>query len=153
MAKYNELAYASAVTRVRAIQNRQLDKIAAEKMITAKTESEAIQVLTDLGWAGADDYETMLKQEMSRTISLVEELGGGSVLDFRVKYDFHNLKVLIKSQLLGTDEDDMLIRYGNYKVDTLRQALLDRDYRALAPKVAEAIESAFDHYARLKIRR
>lgn len=148
---YNEYDYACAVGRLRALENHLLTAGDFEKLLAAPNTEEAVNALISFGFEAADSFEEMIEKEVSNVFSLIESLGGREFLKTqRVKYDYHNLKVLTLAQLTKQNGDGLLIDLGNISVSTLKNAVISRDYRELYENMRSAVEGAYDVYARLK---
>ena len=50
---------------------------------------------------------------------------------FRLKYDYHNAKVLLKSEAQGISADELLLDLGRVPARELREKLLASDFRGL----------------------
>ena len=87
--------------RIHAMEGRLLTRDRMDRMIDAREESEALKVLTECGYGGAEglraqDVERVLATARAETF---QELSTAApdprVVDvFRLKYDYHNAKVL-----------------------------------------------------------
>ena len=147
---YNELDYTSAVARLRALEIRLLGKTDYEKLITAGSVEEAMDILANSGWKASDDYQDMLSGELAGVFSLIERLGGGLFLKTqRLKYDYLNLKALIKSELTGQSPDGLLTEFGSIPVSELQNAVLNRDYKMLPKNMKTAISEAYEQFSRI----
>jgi V/A-type H+-transporting ATPase subunit C len=148
---YNMLDYTAAVARLRTLETRILGAVELDKLLNSSSEDEAVKLLGNLGWNVSDDCEEMLGFEMANVFSLIESLGGGEFLKTqRIKYDYHNLKVLIKSELTQQSSDDLMINFGSIKAFDLKNAVLNRDYHVLTPAMRLALPQAYEQYARVK---
>lgn len=148
--RYNELDYTYAVARLRALETHLIGTGELEKLLNASTADDAAKSLVSLGWKNGRDFEEMLYYELEGVFSLLESLGGGDFLKTqRVKYDYHNLKVLIKSELTKQDGDEILVDFGNIKASVMKSAVINRDYRELTEAMAEAIPLAYERYSRV----
>jgi V/A-type H+-transporting ATPase subunit C len=67
-----------------------------------------------------------------------------------IKYDFHNLKVLIKAKLLEKNFDDMLITVGTMELKKLKNAIEDSNYRDLLSILRITIENVFEDFSKEK---
>ncbi|OQB14811.1 MAG: V-type sodium ATPase subunit C [Firmicutes bacterium ADurb.Bin193] len=147
--KYKELDYTYAVARLRALENNLLEANGLEKLLSAASADEAAKHLQTIGWKGGN-FEEMLQSELEGLFSLIESLGGGEFLKTqRVKYDYHNLKVLIKSELTKQNGDNLIMNLGNIGADIIKNAVINRDYRLLSEDIKSAIALAYEQYARI----
>ncbi|NPV54426.1 MAG: hypothetical protein HPY71_13070 [Firmicutes bacterium] len=99
-----ESKYAYAVARTRVLETRLLDWGRLDRMLDAPDVDEALKVLQETEYSvSASDYEAMLSNELKRIYAVLAEMAPdpGLIRIFLVRYDFHNLKVLLKAHLLG----------------------------------------------------
>ena len=101
--KENDYLYSSA--RIRALERTLLTRDRIERMLDSKTASEAAKVLSECGYEDIpsitrESLETMLSKERSRVYSLLRSfVPHREIIDFfRVKYDYHNLKAIVKAE-------------------------------------------------------
>ena len=119
--KRKDTDYVYLSTRVKAMERGLLDRARAERVLAAPTEEAAARVLQECGYpdlAGVTGraLEAALAQ---RQREMLEDLAGDlpdrTVLDlFRAQVDYHNAKVLVKAQALGTDPTRLLLVGGRY---------------------------------------
>ena len=105
----NETVYAYAVGRVRALETRLLDKGKLERMVEAASGEEALKVLSETDYANLVaeqasiyDFENILQKEIVNVFSLMRKISPQPSLTdlLSLKYDVHNLKVLLKANAL-----------------------------------------------------
>ena len=61
---------------------------------------------------------------------------------FKVKYDYHNVKVLLKSEARGVEANDLLVDTGRVSPETLQDCVRTSDFQGLPGRLAEAIVRA-----------
>ena len=59
-----------------------------------------------------------------------------------IRYDFHNLKVLIKGEYLGDDYQGITMDLGDVPIDRIKRAVSEMDYKDLPPALKKAGEEA-----------
>lgn len=147
----SENKYLYAVTRIRALETKLLDKAKIERMIEAKNAEEVIKVLYETDYAGSisemngiEDYETVLSKEVAKTYGIIREVTPTPELTdiFLYKYDIHNLKTLLKSSFLGEENDSLLTAVGTIPVQKLKEMVKERDFKDLHPIMRECVEEA-----------
>ena len=131
--------YAYAVGRLRALEVKLLDSTAIARLLEAESASELLKTLSEGEYEGSlsnikepADFETALNVEMERIYNLIDELSLDPQLTeiFRAKWDFHNLKVLLKSSFLeesDSNRDDILITSGLIPIESLKSAVEPED--------------------------
>jgi len=141
-------AYAAA--HIFALENKLLSRDKVERMVEAASASEVLKVLSETEYATSvselaqpHDYEEMLSGEIQRLYDFFQTISPDPQITnlFFVKYDFHNLKVLLKARYLGREQDELLIKSGgNLPLDLLKEAIKEEDYSQLPEYIRKALE-------------
>lgn len=147
-----ETRYAYSVARVRVAELNMLTKNRLERMLDGPKVSNAVRVLNEAGYPESHDYEDMLRGETSALYEYLREISPEpEIFDiFAYRYDSHNIKVLLKAELSGTDHEGLLAENGVIDKNALSVMVRERDMRKLPPEFARAIEQSLDTYARTK---
>ena len=102
-AKIKDTDYLVISARIRSLERNLLDRARCERMLEAPNVQEAARVLTEPGYREFDvkDSDSLNRALLQRRVDLFAELSGslpdGRILDvFKLPYDYHNIKVLIK---------------------------------------------------------
>jgi V/A-type H+/Na+-transporting ATPase subunit C len=141
--------YLYSVTRTRTLETKLLDSNKIERMVETKTAEDVIKILGETEYANlisemkhSLDYETIISKEIENTYKYMREiLPEPELVDiFLLKYDIHNLKVLLKSTLLGEDHDFLLRDLGITPVNKLKENLKEKDFRTFHPIIAAGLE-------------
>jgi V/A-type H+-transporting ATPase subunit C len=149
--------YAYAVSRIRAIERKMLDKQKFDRMIDAKTPEEALKVLTEAGYGFEDseqgnvyDYERMLQEESKKVYALLQEIAPQpEMFDlFLILNDYHNIKVLLKGEFSGNLDESLLLDFSLIPPSELKIKLQERKWDDLPPTMKEAIEETIETYNR-----
>ncbi|HCW03840.1 MAG TPA: V-type ATP synthase subunit C [Clostridium sp.] len=147
----NNMVFTSVIPRLRVLETRLLDKAKLDRMIDSNSPWEAVKVLQESEYAAhmsqvkrAEDYEEMLSAELKRVYKLLYEISPEkSVVDvMSVRYDYHNIKVLLKAKTLKEDFSQLLLPIGMVELDKLKAAVLNETYSDLPKIMASAIEEA-----------
>ncbi|MDZ7542526.1 V-type ATP synthase subunit C, partial [Clostridium perfringens] len=116
------MKFTQAVSRIWVLETRLLDKAKIDRMIEAPSANEVLRILNETEYSNAsanvkrsEDYEEILTAELKRVYDLVYEISPVKevVKLMSLKYDYHNIKVLLKGNVLGKDLSSMLIQLGN----------------------------------------
>ncbi len=106
--KIKDTDYLFLSAYIHARESRLVGKERLERMLEAKSPQDAFKVLEECGWApqgGADaaQLDQILADKREEAFSDMRNLAPDpKIVDlFRVKYDYHNAKVLIKSHCQG----------------------------------------------------
>ena len=121
-----------------------------ERMIDSATAADAAKVLTEIGYAEFDassqrELGAVLAQEQEKLFQdLYRFVPDRAVVDvFKVKYDYHNLKALMKARATGTDAPDrLLLDAGRVSAEDMRRAVWEGDYSQLPPALRQAAGEA-----------
>ena len=121
----------------------------AQRMLDAPTFEEAAKLLTDCGYpdlsqATADEIEQVLAQQRDAVLKEMETLAPDKaiVTAFRVKYDYHNVKAVLKAEAMGTDAAHLLTGCGRVSPGKLVAACQEGRYVDLPPVLAKATQEA-----------
>ncbi|WP_326911093.1 V-type ATP synthase subunit C [Sedimentibacter sp. MB31-C6] len=158
MAKIKDTDYLFSTARVRSIEKYMLTHEKVEKMIDAKTTEDALKVLYDSNYGdvneqiSVNDYEKLLTQEHKKTydfiMSIAPELDNFNM--FLYTYDYHNLKVIMKSEYLGIDSSDLLVNTGSIDIKKLNYAVKERDFSGLTENMALALKEIIEVFPKNK---
>ena len=117
--------YGQSVVTIRVLEKRLLTKNRLERMIESETCEEVLKLLSETEYSqdmtdiqNSRDYEKILKRETERVFSLVRNMSKNKeVVDIlSLKYDYHNLKVLIKSKVFEKDNTNLLMNAGTIDI-------------------------------------
>lgn len=127
MSHKKDTDFMSISARVRAMENRLLTRERLERMIDARDDGEALKVLAECGYgewsvsnsAGLERALGAARDHMFR--ELTASVPDRRLVDlFRIKYDYHNAKVLIKAEATGQDPARLLTSGGRYDPELLQ---------------------------------
>ncbi|MCY6484662.1 V-type ATP synthase subunit C [Clostridium aestuarii] len=147
----SNINYVQAVPRIRALENRLLDKAKLERMIEGNSSEETFKVLeeTEYGLLMAnvkrtEEYEIVLSEALKKLYSFMYEVSPDkNLIDIMsLRYDYHNIKVLLKGIALNKDLSELLIPVGTIPVDEMKMYISTEDYRELPNIMKESIEEA-----------
>lgn len=131
------------------METRLLNTERLDRMIDAKDLNEAAKVLTECGYGELGEVTASGVEELlSRAqADLFQDLGSAvkdrALLDvFRCKYDYHNAKVLVKAEALGTGEDRLLLGGGRYDRKVLADSYRREDLRSYSETLRKGIARA-----------
>ncbi|HHX24107.1 MAG TPA: V-type ATP synthase subunit C, partial [Thermoanaerobacterales bacterium] len=118
-----------------------LGRTVIERILDANGPEEALKVLCDTEYnndiAEMDniyDFEKVLEKSMARTINTLKESFKNHELInfFTVKNDYHNLKVIVKENIMGSEYNEYFSRLGEVSPSELRK-YVEGDLRAKVP--------------------
>ena len=141
--------YLSISAQVRAMENRLMNQERRERMIDARSDEEAVKVLTECGYAEPEDLSVgavnavlaQARQKLYR--QLKEAVPQRSLIEvFQVKYDYHNAKVLLKAEALGEHADRLLMAGGRYGAEELAERFRQGTLTGCSDAFRKAVEEA-----------
>lgn len=128
MKQTKDIDYIFLSTRVKAMERNLLTKDRVAQMLEAPTNADAAKVMVDCGYP---EMTEITHSELNRVLSeqqqaMMHDLGSCApnkyVVDaFKLRYDYHNAKVLVKSAALGTDPGPLLMGGGRYDTRRLQE--------------------------------
>jgi len=144
--------YAYAVGRIRVLETRLLSRGMVERMLEAADVNELYRILSDTAYGAllseTTVYGWLLRTEEIRTIALFDELCVDPILSelIHYRYDFHNLKVLMKAYVAKADFGHLLSPNGNFDLSLLRGAFEEEKFGALPDILQQIITRALEQY-------
>lgn len=151
MKKPKDTDYLFISTRLRCLENRLLTRERMERMLEARSDEDAAKVLSECGYEGLEPLSNdTLTQALARgreeTFSELSELSPNpQIVDvFRMKYDYHNLKALIKCTAAGSDSAGLLMDAGRVPAQKLQELFTRGELASLPDALAAAAQEAGD---------
>lgn len=136
--------YGYTVARLRAMGHRLLDSGVFQRMLDAEDLQGALKTLNETCYASwlvemknEGAFDEAIEAELAYVYREIEQFAPDKALVTLCKmpYDFHNVKVLLKSAFLqksgGNRRWDLLTRLGNLAPESLIESLESEDYRLL----------------------
>lgn len=120
-----------------------------DRMLAAPSFEEAAKLLTDCGYedmsaanmSGVD--EALSRRRKAAFDEIAFSIPDKAALDiFRIKYDYHNIKTLVKSRAVGAAAEHLYSEAGRIDIERLQSAYDEEDYRFLPPRAAEALRES-----------
>lgn len=149
MSKIKDTDYICLSAILRAKEAKMLTREKLERLLTEPVFAEAARMLTDSGYP---DMSGMNSQEINQALEeyrnqQVEEIAGAvrdqAVVDvFRLKYEYHNIKTLVKSKGETDKNLRLLSSSGRTELPVLTEAYRTGDYDGLNATAARAMEEA-----------
>lgn len=146
----DRMDFIQGVTRTRVLEKRLLSRVRIDRMVDAKDAEEVFKVLGETEYgsivaniARAEDYEEILSSELKRVYKLMREISKEQIVVdlMALKYDYHNLKVMIKEKELNKDLSDLYIPIGTTDFMKFKSSFLAGNLRDLDPDLKEALDA------------
>lgn len=148
MSKIKDKDYLGLTAMLRAREAKMLNRDRMERMLAA-TFSDAAKVLTDCGYEdmssmNASEIDIALGEHKNRIYEEITRMCPEKELTdiFRIKYDYHNAKALVKAAKLGTNASDILSDAGRIPAEKLKEALEEGFFGDIPGKLTQAMEEA-----------
>ena len=121
--KIKDTDYLVISARVKAMESGLLTRERMEQVLEAKSSEDAVKILQECGYPALDPADPAA---MDAALSAAREetpkdLADGApdpryIDSFKLKYDYHNVKALLKAEAMGTSADSMLMDLGRVPV-------------------------------------
>lgn len=153
--------YGYASGRLRVLETRLLNRNSVLRLLEADSAQEVIRLLSEGEYGSAFssitspfDFDIGLKIELRRIYALIDELSHDPDLTniFRIKWDFHNLKVLLKASYLEnskTELDSVVSDLGLIPLETLKLTVTPESDKKAEPVpnyIIDALKFARSQY-------
>ncbi len=149
--KIRDVDFLSASARVRALENELLTEEQLEQLITAKSDEEESKLLQSFGYGELEPRHPealdadLTAKRAEELVDLADFLPEPGVLDvFRIKYDYHNVKALLKAEAMDVSPDEMLTDLGRASVEEMCVAHRERDGSHLPGHIDDAAREGYD---------
>jgi V/A-type H+-transporting ATPase subunit C len=151
----SSIDYVQAVPRIRSIENRLLDRTKIERLVDSASAYEAFKILQETAYGSfmgdvkrPEEYEIILSEELKRLYSFMYEISPNKKLIdiMSLRYDYHNIKVILKGEALNKDFSELLIPVGTVKPIQLKSYIMNRDYTEITSIMREGIEKARESF-------
>lgn len=151
----DEMQFSQVIPRLRVYETRLLDKSKIDRMIDSNSAQEALKVLQETEYANvmtnvkrAEDYEIILSEELKRLFAVMYDISPEkSLVDLMsIKYDYHNIKVILKGMFLKEDLSYLLVDIGTINASKLKSLIENNEIRDLSPIMREAIEQTIKDF-------
>lgn len=151
MAQIKDIDYLTISARVRALEASLLTRERMTRMLEAQSSDDAAKILQECGYPelsplNAATIAQALGAEQEKVFhDLSTSVPEPAILDvFRIKYDYHNVKVILKAQAAGVPGDYLLMDMGRVPVRELQEKLNASDLRGIPPILQAAASEARD---------
>ena len=138
-----QFSSAYAAGKVSALSVSLLKRADMDRIAMSASVPEALKLLADMGWGEASDmpsFDALALRKLAAACALARDITPEPLITdcFLLKYDIANLKILIKSKVLGKDAC-ALSPCGVYGRDVLRDAMKRGDYTCLPEILRDAL--------------
>ncbi|MDD5927175.1 MAG: V-type ATP synthase subunit C [Firmicutes bacterium] len=156
MTKKKEDSYAFPCAVIKANERTLLTGSDLERVMESGKISQAVTILGEFGYgdgkelANPRDFEKVLRAELDRVYKLVFSIvpDKEEIELFLLPSDYHNAKVLLKSEFLGIDPTPLLVDTGLMSAEKLTQLVRDRNYVFLSSEMKDALTEAAEIFSK-----
>lgn len=134
---------------LRAREPKLLNLEKAGRMLDAASVEDAAKLLTDCGYPdmsqmSASEVEETLAQRRGKIFKEMQDLSPDKELVdlFKLKYDYHNAKAILKAEAVGTDCKHLLSDAGRLPGKQLLELYNEEKYSRMPEKLAAAMAEA-----------
>lgn len=147
--RIHDTDYLFLSSRLRAMENNLLTQARMERMLDAPTAEDAAKVLVECG------YQELSRVDVNSVNRMLAQARDAVMADmaycapdprmvdvFQIKYDYHNAKVLLKSEARGENPERLLVDAGRMPGKALAAAVAEGNFSSLPEVLGKAIEQA-----------
>ena len=151
----DKMKFSQVIPRIRVYETKLLDKSKFDRMIDSNSADEALKVIQETEYGSlmsnvrrADDYEIILSEELKRLFNVMYYISPVKVLVdlMSTKYDYQNIKVILKGMFLKEDLSYLLIPVGTLETSRLKYLIENMQLSELSPIMREATEEAMFNF-------
>lgn len=147
--KLKDTDYLPISARIKIMETRLLTREQMDRLLDSKDSGDAAKLLQECGYpeldaANPDKLDAAMSEVRQQTMeNLADGMPDLRYLDiFKVKYDYHNIKAILKAQAMQVNPDGMLMDMGRIPAAELKEAITARNTEKLLPLPAQAIAEA-----------
>ncbi len=155
--KIKDTDYLYISTRLKVLEKNMLSREKLSRMASAKTDDEALKILGENGWQDVepdrlDSLERAISARRQEMLDLLYRYAPDTgIIDiFRLKYDYHNIKSIIKAEAQGINCAHLLTDAGTVPSAKMVAALRDKAQDDLPQVMYDAAIEAHDTLARTR---
>lgn len=154
-----EPEYTYAVGRIRELERGLLNNVLIDKMIEASDLTSSLNILIESDVSGYSfdiynpvDFETSLNKELLYAYKVIKDISPYPFLCyiFALNYDFHNLKVLIKSKYLKKKFSESLSGIGTINIRNLIMAIEEEKFEEIPVSFESAVRKTIFEYNKIQ---
>ncbi len=153
------LDYTNAVATMRVYEKRLLDSVKIDRMVDAASAEDVLKILSEteyskamVGLNGPHDFEQALKNELERVYGEMYRLTVDKNLIeiLALKYDYQNIKALLKGSASGEDAGHILQDMGTIPMSEIRSNFESGNLNDYDPHIKGAINESKEDFEKNK---
>ncbi|MDP3014121.1 MAG: V-type ATP synthase subunit C [Candidatus Subteraquimicrobiales bacterium] len=147
------IKYGHATGRVKVLEAKLLNKPRVDRLVEADTFEEQLHILAETdygeffeGLKTAEDTEKALHRYLGRIYAFLNEVvSEKNLIDFfRLKYNIHNLKVLIKAKYLEASVEELYSELSTFDLEEAKKLIEKGLFDQLPQDYGEAVKEAVE---------
>lgn len=149
--KLKDTDYLPISGRIKVLETRLLTREQMDQLLESRNPGDLARLLQESGYpeldaSDPDKLDATLTDVRKKTLlELANGMPDPRYLEiFKLKYDYHNIKAVLKAQAMEVSPDKMLMDMGRVPADVLKKAVLTGDEEKLPSMLAKAAEEARD---------
>ena len=151
----NRSDFIQGVTRTKVIETRLLSQDKINRMIESNDVEEALRLLNESEYSDSfkgvlvsADYEKILSNELIRIYDLMRDVSADPVVVdlLALKYDYHNIKVMVKEKIYEKDLSDLYISVSVLASDFMKEAYITQDFSQISKEFKTAIDAVEEDF-------
>ncbi len=144
----DDTRYAFAVAKIRALESKMLDQSLITRLLKSNGTNEMFKILMDtdygtcLNEAGDASFETVLDNKLLRAYMLIHSIDPDPKWTdiWRLRYDAHNIKVILKSASSNKEMPNFFIPYSLVDPQIIFNAFQQGEYEFFPPPIKNGVE-------------
>ncbi|WP_160690687.1 V-type ATP synthase subunit C [Clostridium sp. C2-6-12] len=155
----DKMIFNQVIPRIRVYETKLLDKSKLDRMIESSSAEEALKVLQETEYGSlvssikrADEYEIILSEVLNRLFNLMYEISPVKALVdlMSIKYDYQNIKVILKGIFLKEDLSHLIISVGSLNTLKLKELIENKDLSDFPEVIREGINESISTFETTK---
>lgn len=147
----DKMIFNQVIPKIRVYETKLLDRSKLDRMMDASSAEEALKVLQETEYGShvsgikrIDEYEIILSEELNRLFNLMYEISPVKALVdlMSIKYDYQNIKVILKGRFLKEDLSRLIMSVGSIDSSKLKELTENKDLSDFLPIIREGINEA-----------
>lgn len=155
MSKVKDIEYLFITSDIRAKEAKMLTKEKTERMLSEPTFSDAARLLVEFGYEDMSAMDSRginatLDARLAAEIAEISELVPQKCVTelFCLKYDYHNAKVIIKSEGLNEAGEKLILKIARTDIEELVRIYETEESMDASPRFVQAVNAAKETLAR-----
>lgn len=147
-----DIQFSHANVRIRTYENQLLNQADLTRLLSVEDASGLYPILQETPYGdfidettSYHDFEEVLLAEEKRTFEMAYELTPvKAVVDiYTLKYDYQNLKILVKEWYTKEDLSVLIVPFGAFSLDVLKEAVQTRTHKEIPQVMIDCLEEVF----------